>query len=797
MIKNYFITAFRNLRRNKFYSLINIFGLSIGIATCMLILLYTKDEVSYDRFHENGNSIYRLTADLTNNQGEKNKLGSTGMMPGPVFKEQVPEVVDYVRVQSAGFTVKKGTEVFDEFALYADANFFTFFTFPLTHGNKKHALDGTHSVVISEKLAEKYFGSTDVVGKTLEMNTGEKFEAFEITGVVPESPQNSSLRLNMVVPMKFAQTQDDDKTWMNFFLNTFVAIAPGSDLKKVEAKMNKVFLAEADEQIKKMEKEYGLNEKIAYNLQPLTEIHLSTDYRADNGLTGASNPVYSYILSGIAVFMLIIACVNFINLTVARSLKRAKEIGVRKVVGSERRQLIYQFLGESFIITLLAFIISCALTAAILPFFNAMANKELAFSYLFDWKLIGTFFILFIITGLLAGFYPALVLSNFNPVETLYGRFKFNGKNYLSKGLVVLQFSLATLLIISTITVYLQFNYLVNYSLGYDDKNVMVVNAASMKREKFEVLKNELLKSPLVKEVSGKQPGFQYTLAHINGSHEIDFNIKRIDDNYFSLFKIPVVKGRLFSKEFPTDSISSVVVNESFVKTAGWKEPIGQIVDFFYDKEKEKFKVIGVVKDYHFSDLKQTIGPELFTIEPAYKLGEVYIKTNEGNKAGVLNYVEGVFKKQFPSHPYSYIFKDDQNRENYEDEAKWKQIMFYSALLTIFISCIGLFGLASLAAEKRAKEMGIRKVFGASISIIIKKLTVDFIKLVIIACVISAPIAWLLMNKWLQNYPYKIELSVFVFLLIIMVILFISFITVAYQALKSARANPIKSLRTE
>jgi putative ABC transport system permease protein len=444
MFKNYFKTALRNLWRSKIFSLINILGLSVGLACCMLIFLYGKDEVSYDRFLNNNENIYRLTATLTSPDGNVNKIGSTGMVHGPNFTRTIPEIAEFVRLQSTSFNIKQGNEIFDQNALYADSNFFSVFSFPLIAGNPKTALNNLHAVVISEDMAEKYFGKKDVVGRILELNTGEKFEPFVVSAVAKRSPQNSSIKIDMLLPMKFGQTIWNDDQWINFFLNTFFVLKSNADIKTVESKFADVFNAEAASQLKEMADQYGFKDKVQFALQPLLQMHLSKDFPSGNGLSDASNPIYSYILTGIALFILLIACINFINLTVAHSLKRAKEVGIRKVVGGQRKQLAAQFLGESFILSFIAFIVAILLVQLVLPFFNELANKALSFSYLLDTQLVLGYVILFLLTGLLAGFYPALVLSRFNPVQTLYGRFRLTGKNYLSKGLVVFQFTLAT-----------------------------------------------------------------------------------------------------------------------------------------------------------------------------------------------------------------------------------------------------------------------------------------------------------------------------------------------------------------
>ncbi|MGZ3776652.1 MAG: ABC transporter permease, partial [Mucilaginibacter sp.] len=708
---------------------------------------------------------------------------------------QLPEIQDFVRIQGGSYTIKRNNEVFDQEALYVDSNFFSVFTFPMLYGKPDHALDDPHAIVLSEEVAEKYFGKGNPVGKTLDLKVGDNvvaFQPFKVTAVTKKSPQNSSIKIKMLLPKKVNHI---DNQWNNFFENTFLVVKPGANIKQLDAKINKIYLIDAASQIKENADKFGDKDKRSFSLQPLLEMHTNTDYPADNGLSDQSNPMYSYILSGIALFILAIACINFVNLTVARSLKRAKEIGIRKVVGGNRKQLIVQFLGESFILSFIAFVLSIALVVAVLPFFNTLANKALAFSYLISFKLVAGYIAIFLLTGLLAGFYPALVLSGFNPVQSLYNRTQYAGKNYLSKGLVILQFTLATFLIISTITIYSQFSYLMNFNLGYNDKNVVSITAWGLDKTKLPLFKAELSKDPSVIGITADQGGRWGTMAHINGSHQQMFDMKHIDEDYLPLFQVPIVTGRNFSKAMVSDSVNSILVNEEFVKQAGWKNPIGQVVDFFYDKKK--YNVVGVVKDYHFLSLTEKISPILFTMQQNMPWGNIFVKVADKNKSEALNHIQAEFKALFPFIPYQYKFKEAEVAEQYDKEAKWKQIVSFGAVLTVFISCIGLFGLATLSAERRKKEIGIRKVLGASVHGIVRKLSTDFAILVLISAVISAPAAWWAMHKWLENYPYKIGINAWIFLGAAVFVLFIALITVSFQTIRAAVANPVNSLRSE
>jgi len=800
MFKNYFKTALRNLTRNKVYSFINIIGLSLGLACSMLIILYVKDEVSYDRFHAGVSQIFRITSKSFDKKENKvNWNSNTGYLQGPRFTANIPGIQSFVRIQSQRLDIKKGTDITSHELLYVDSNFFSMFNFPLIEGNPKTCLRDPHSVVLSEDEAKKQFGTRQAIGKTVMMKDEDQFIPYIVTAVTKKCPQNSSIKFEILLPMQepVADAQNSEN-WFNFFLNTFVILSPQADTKMVEANMKKFYDADTKEAIKSLTAKYGpevADWKADYQLQPMLDMHLNKELGANNGLSDASNPVYSYILSGIAIFILLIASINFVNLTIARSVKRAKEIGIRKVVGGERKQLIIQFLGESILLCLFAFSLAVMIVQLILPVFNDLSNKALALSYLFDFGLVAGYFLLFLLTAFLAGFYPALVLSGFNPVQTLYSRFNLNGKNYLQKGLVVLQFSLASFLIIATFTIYEQFNYLTTEKLGYDDSNLVGVEKDHLTHDNAALFKTELLKNPNIVDVTFKNGGSWGTVAKVNSDSTMEFAYETVDESYLRLLKIPILQGRNFSKDFAGDSSHSILVNETFVKKAGWKNPVGQLVNFWYNNEK--YTVIGVVKDYHFESLNREIGPQLFTMKAGNIYGVSFIKIKPGTETASLKNIEQIFKRLFPAFPFTYAFKSEENFKNYQAEQKWKQIMLFSAVLTIFISCIGLFGLSVLAAERRTKEMGIRKVLGASVNQVVTVLSKDFVKLVILALGIAIPLAWYAANKWLQNYPYRIGLSWQIFALAGVLVIFIALATVSFQAIRTALANPVSSLRSE
>src|SRR6266498_3006693 len=766
MFKNYFKIALRNLARNKIYSFINIAGLSIGLACAMLIILYVKDEVSYDRFHSNVNNIYRIVTQGIDKKGNKGRKDpNSGYLQGPRFAQNVPEIRHFVRIQSRNENIKTGNEVKDQDLLLVDSTFFDVFSFPLINGNRRTCLKDPSSVVLSEEAAKRQFGTTDVIGKIVMLKDDSVFVPHKVTAVAKKCPQNSSIKFEMLSPIR--ESKEDalnNENWFNFFLNTFVVLDPHANAQTVESKMQKFYAADSKDAIRSLTAKFGsvvMDWRSEYLLQPFLDMHMSTELPPQNGLSDASNPMYAYILSGIALFVLLIACINFVNLTVARSVKRAKEIGIRKVVGGDRKQLITQFLGESFLLCIIAFVLAIALVQLILPVFNNLSNKALALSYLFDAKLIAGYILLFILTALLAGFYPAIVLSGYNPVQTLYRRFNLAGKNYLQKSLVVLQFALASFLIIATFTIYKQFNFLTTEKLGYDDNNLVIVHKEFKTHDEAQLFKNELLKDPNILSVAPRNGGQWGTVAKLSNDSTINFDYETVDEAYLSTLKIPLAQGRNFSPDFPFDSANSVLVNESFVKQAGWKNPIGQTVNFWYDNKK--YNVIGVVKDYHYRSLSEKIGPQLFTMKKANNYGMVYIKIKPNTAAASLKTIQKTFKQLFPLNPYSYTFMSEQNLKNYEAEAKWKQIM----------------------------------LLGASVNNVVITLSKDFIKLVIIALLIAIPLSFLAANRWLQNYPYRISLSWQLFALAGALVLFIALFTVSFQSIKAAISNPVKSLRTE
>lgn len=792
MIASYFKIALRYLAKNKIYSFINVAGLSLSLACAMLMILYTKDEFSFDKFQKDISYTYLIAIDVQNPDGSSSdKMGLTSILHGPRFKDNLPEVESFVRLTNKYRDIKLGEEINSQKVLEADSNFFSFFTFPLTQGNPQTVLQDIHSVVISEDIAIRHFGNDDPLNRTLLFESDGAFIPYTVTGVSKRCPQNSSIQFDVVMPLKEAH---DDLVWVNVSYSTFVKLNERSDIKAVSSKMQKVFEAESKEVMEQV-RSYGFTQSFYHQLQPFADIHLSQDFKAEAGLTNASSSIYSYILSGIAVFILTIACINFINLTIARSAKRAKEIGIRKVVGGGRQQLIIQFLGESFLLCLLSFIGAMILAQLLLPVFNNLVNKELSLSYLIDGRLITIYLFLLITTGLLAGFYPALVLSGYNPVQTLYTRFKLSGKSYFQKTLIVFQFALATFMVIATLTVYIQFDYLTTKDLGYEPDNVVRVTKRDLTHREAKVFSEELSKNPNIISISPQNHGMEN--GKVNADSILHFTYEAVNENFIDLFNIQIAQGRNFSSVNPSDSSNSVIINQAFVKKAGWTEPIGQEVKMMDGATR---RVIGITKDYNYESLKRTIEPQLFSLafngnSPSYQYLLIRIQPN--SESNCIPFIEKTFKELFPMHPYSYQFYNEINLKSYEAESKWKKVILLSAFLTIFIAGIGLFGLSILTAESRFKEIGIRKVLGASVKTIVFALYKDHLSLISLALLIAIPTSYYAGSIWLDNYPYRTEVGVGTFIGAGIFVLAIAGLTISYQTFKTALLNPVDSLRTE
>lgn len=778
--------------RSKAFSFINIGGLALGLTCCILILLYVKDESTFDRFQENGKDLFRIKVTMSSSDDEST-IASTNSIHGPTFKNEIPEIKEIIRTQNQPFVVKKGDDVLRADVLFADPNFFKVFSFPLLHGNANSVLSDIGSIVITEEMAEAYFGTTDAVGKIVELKVNEEFLPFTVSGVAKSIPQNSSIRFDSMISFEWQEAKGwTNDEWLGFYLNTFVLLNKGADPVQVAPKMDEIFSRNV---VQELANSPGFDKTVNFSLQPFLKIHLDSETGGDrNGITRTSSPVYSYLLGGIGLFILIIACINFVNLVISRSLSRAKEIGIRKVIGGQRKQLIIQFLTESFLLVFFAFLVAFLLAQLAMPMFNVLSGKHLSLNYLLDTDLVLVFAGLFVLTGLVSGFYPALVLSAFNPTKSLYKRDKLMEKNLLTKGLVVFQFTLSISLVVGTILIFSQFNFLTSLDLGYKDDRLMKLGGLRGNRAGMEAIKQELGAFPEVASIAGFNGAYNETVGKI-GNESIAFGYIGVDHQFLNTLEIQLVDGRNFNPNFGTDPEESILVNEAFLRKAGWSEGVGKEVEMEW--KNKKMKVIGVVKDYHFASLREEIAPLVMTQDPNYGLQTLFIRLQGENDAEAVRKIETVFRKHVPFMPFDYSFEEENNLKRYEREARWKQMLTIGAMLSIFVSCIGLFGLAAFNAESRTKEVGVRKVMGASVGSIVTLLSLDFVKLILLAMLIAFPVSYYGGGVWLREFAYQIRIEWWFFALAGALGIGIAMLTVGVEAFKAAIRNPVETLKNE
>ena len=807
MLKNYFKTAFRNFRNNKFYTSINIVGLAIGIATCLLIMLYVLDELSYDNYNKNANEIYRIDNEIKFG-GNHFDLAVNAALEGPTIVKEIPRVIQYTRLRTYyGFIARKGNENLREAKVaWADSTLFEIFTLPLLAGDPKTALKNPHSLVITERFAKKYFNRTDVVGQNLIVHDTDN---YKITAVIKNIPEQSHFNYDAFIPL----TQDDqsrDDNWLSQNFNTYILVKKGTDTKKLVQEIDQL----TDRHIEPMLKSI-LNESMAdfkksgnfvlNSLTPLKDIHLHSNKIAELGANGSIQ--YVYIFSAIAILILLIACVNFMNLSTARSSNRAKEIGVRKVLGSLRKNLIHQFLTESLIISFIAFIIALLFVLLLLPYFNQLAGKNISITVLFNPSMLIAVLSLMVVVGLLAGSYPALFLSAFQPIDVLKGKLAkgFKG-SFLRNALVVIQFAISIVLIVGTIVIYNQLSYIRNKDVGFNRDKVMVIQNSYALKSQVNSFKEELQKLSGVKDITltGYLPvnGYRsndafFTSPALDQQSAISMQKWTIDENYMKTLGIKLAEGRNFSRQFLTDSMA-IIINEAAAKFMATKNILNKKLYTIEDpktKRLNEYHIVGVAKNFNYSSLREMISPLAMLYGEEH--GSMAIRINTTNITPIIDQIKSKWQSIATGQPLEYTFMNEQFNSLYSTEQRTGQIFTTFAILAIAIACLGLFGLAAFAAEQRTKEIGVRKVLGASVTNIAAMLSREFFKLVIIASLIAFPLAWWMMNKWLQDFAYRTNISWWIFVVAGILVLLITLITVSFQAIKAALLNPVRSLRTE
>ncbi len=808
MIKNYLIVAWRNLTKNKIYSFINMTGLAIGLASFLLIALYMMDELSYDRYNDKADRIYRINADIRFGGGDLH-LPVTSDMMGQILKKDYPMIEQYTRIyaSSGSKLIKKNNDfITEDYVAHVDSTFFDVFSLPALSGDTRTALNQPNTVVITESAAKKYFGKTDVIGKIIE--TKDDKPNYKITAVIKDIPSNSHFHFDFLFSMKNVDYHWGDLTSHNF--HTYLLLKKGADYKQLENEfeqyIQKYVLPSIREiiKIKDMDEFRKSGNRLEYSLIPLTKIHLYSNRSFE--LSAGGNIQYIYIFSAVALFILLIACINFMNLTTARSASRAKEVGIRKVLGTEKRFLIFQFLTESTLMSVLSLLLAILIAFLILPLFNSVADKSLNMRSLLSPVILPLLIALPFVVGLLAGSYPAFFLSAFRPIEVLKGKLKLGSNSGgLRSVLVVFQFSTSIILIVGTLVIYKQLNYIQQKDLGYNKEQVVSIynvytmgdKAAAFKSSVLHItgVQSGTLSSYLPVSNSSRSDNTFFKNSMLDQKDGMDMQNWTVDYDYFKTMGMHIIKGREFSLTFGGDS-SAVILNETAAGLLGYADPIGQKIYKIMDEKKTKaYTIVGVVKNFNFESLKQSIGPLGFFIGDWASVASFKVKTTDLN--GLISKIGSVWKEMNPGMPFGYQFLDDSFNKMYTSEQRVGKIALIFSTLAILIACLGLFGLATFISEQRTKEIGIRKVLGASVQGIVRLLSKDFMKLVGISFIIAAPLSWWIMNSWLKDFAYRITVEWWIVGLAGVIALLIALTTVSFQAIKAAVANPVSSLRSE
>ncbi len=809
MLRNYFKTALRNLWKNKGFSAINIIGLAVGLATCLLIMIYVMDELGYDRYNKKADRIYRVDGEIK--FGENHVVMAQAPAPaGPAMRRDYPEIEQETRFRRyGGLLVRKGGQnIQEDQVVYADSTLFDVFTLPMIAGDPHTALIEPNSVVITESTAKKYFANPGAaLGSSLLVNDTSH---FKVTGVIRDVPAQSHFNFDFFVSLSGPEDSRRTDQWLSNNYPTYIVLREGADPRRLEEKMGGMVVKYIGPLLSDVVHMSLADFKKAgnfvnFSLTPLASIHLHSNKMGEMGANGSVQ--YVYIFSAIAAFILLIACVNFMNLSTARSSNRAKEVGIRKVLGSLRGNLIVQFILESTLISLIAMILALLIAWALLPYFDQLANKQMHIGLISRPWLAPSLLGLVIVVGLLAGSYPAFFLSAFQPIAVLKGRIASGFRtSWLRNILVVFQFGISIFLMVGTVVIYNQLHYIQTQQLGFDRDHVLVVQNSYSLGDGVSSFKDDLIKLPGVQGVT--MTGFLPTSASrsddaffespaLDPKTAVSMQTWNIDEQYIPVLGMRMVNGRNFSKDFPSDS-SGVIINEAAAKMLGYPNPLNrdlyQVADVM-TKKLMVWHIVGVVRDFNYNSLREVITPMgLFLREDR---GNIALRINSGNIPKLIAQVESKWKAIAPGQPFGYSFMEDDFNAIYTNEQRMGKISLSFSVLAICIACLGLFGLAAYAAEQRVKEIGVRKVLGASVNNLIKLLSMDFLKLVLVAALIAFPLAWLAMRWWLQDFAYRTTIGWEVFALSAVLAATIALLTVSFQAVKAALANPVKSLRAE
>jgi len=814
MIKNYLKSAFRNIKRHPFISFINIFGLTVGLTCCLLILSYVINERSYDKFNANAKDIRRVTRIFYAGKNvESMHLSAIAPPFGPLLQSAFPDIKKVTRVLPIRTTAfHYNDKLFnEENSVFAEENFFDFFTVPVVKGNQNNALKEPYSIMLSEAMAKKYFGDTDPINKGIFLDNvflGKIKHDFKVTGVFKAFPANSHMHPDLLMsfstlkdPAMYGENNLETDFGGNAFF-TYLLFPKDYNTDRIESQLP-VFL-DKYVHLGGMAGNAKTHDATKLTFEKLTDIHLRSHLDDEFEVNGDIKRVY--IFSAIALFILLIACINYMNLSTARSVLRAKEIGVRKVIGAQRKEIISQFLSESVLITWLALALAMAATSLLLPMINHLTNTGLAFNSLLQWQILVPVLLLPFIIGIISGIYPAIFMSSFLPVKVLKGIIKTgSGGVSFRKVLVVLQFSISIILIVATTVVYRQLQYIQKTDLGFNKDAVLTMNYVGQLHPQYDAFKADLLKSAAIKDIgrssripSGRLLDFQGGSVLVDGVMKLiksDLKYISIDYGFIPTYGMKMAAGRNFSKEFSTDN-NNFIVNEAAVRSLGWKtlqSAIGKDIKY----GDVSGKIIGIVKDFHFESLHQAITPLIFRLPSDNGYHEMSVKINSRNVQAAISTLQTTWHKYLPETPFDFNFLDDKFGQLYNSEQQQGSLFTIFSCIAIFIACLGLFGLSAFTITQRVKEIGVRKVLGASIQQIVLVLSKDFMLLVVVSIVIAIPVAGWSMHEWLADFAFHAEMSWWMFAAAGIIALIIAFLTISFQSIKAATANPVKSLRSE
>lgn len=817
MLKNYFKITLRNLQKQKIFASINIVGLSIGLACFGLLLLFVINEFSFDKFHKNASVIFRPYVKNNTSTGSSdfdntdylNYSGPKPMQLGEAMTKYLPDVIDYVRVQLpwGENLIRVGNNVHRSEVTYADPSFFSIFTFPLKSGSAYDALHNLNDIVLTESVAQEFFGNDNVIGKTIEISIGGTFQPFKVTAVAKDVPANSSVRFAVLGNFQFAQNNTSNfyigSNWHPIARETFVQLRPDSKLPRDGKRLSGFLHTYTPNFIAEM-KNFGATwkqseEPLLLKLQPLLAIHTDTWFHGWGFSDYAQiAPETLWILLAIAVGILLIACINFTTLAIGRSAARSKEVGVRKVIGAEKKQIIFQFLSEALLMSLASAIVGLLLVNLLLPWFNQLSGRNMQFSSVINLRIVLLLIGIVLAVGLLSGSYPSLVLANFKPVEVLKNKMKIGGSNLFTKSLVTFQFALSIILIVSTTVILQQTKFLINKNPGFNKENVIAVDASETDPNKiFPLFKQELLKLPTVVGVTSAAAGLGAGHDFLGYSDKgISAELNIVDTDYIKVFGMQLIAGNNLKPALLHDSTKQIIINETMMHAFGWstQNAVGQQIKNFQGKTAI---ITGVVRNFNYRPLSEGIKNQAFETSTNKGYNYFYVRIHSGNPSQAIAAMQHAWKSAVPGTTLKYSFVDEDVNSYYNAEQKWSSIVGWASGVSIFLACLGLLGLAALAAVNRTKEIGVRKILGASVQDIIALISKDFIKLILVSFLIASPLAWYIMNKWLQDYANRININWTVFLFAGAFVVVIAVATISFQAVKAAIANPVKSLRTE